>query len=414
MTTGTTRLNAAWTTIDGWPYYEYTQKDWAGDDTPPAQRIKVRTKKTFSYWTTEIVNGHKVPVQKTAVRYYDRPSANRFSVPHNYRATGKYMKQDKFTFKNANATYSGGIINELPWEVLWNANDDIALTGYMRDEIAGSSFNAGVALAESAKTCSMIASNATALYKSLRAAKRGNFRKAWDELQNRDGARPFSRPKRAASSFLELKYGWMPLLQDVHEGARFLAYNYNAPRRLRVVSQRNAGGQRARELDLPYWGLPDNGGNIMVNMIHKESKRVIAYVTEVDIPQLSGLTDPLSIAWELVPYSFVADWFIPIGNWLQGRGLAQAIKGQYVLMHRIQRKFNYVWINQNSGSPFRFIQRPDNAAWEQYYFDRKIFNNIPMPPRPIFKPLSSVVSWSHATSAVALLTNVFSPKARIR
>lgn len=29
-----------------------------------------------------------------------------------------------------------------------------------------------------------------------------------------------------------------------------------------------------------------------------------------------GLTNPAAIAWELVPFSFVVDWFIPIGNFL--------------------------------------------------------------------------------------------------
>ena len=29
-----------------------------------------------------------------------------------------------------------------------------------------------------------------------------------------------------------------------------------------------------------------------------------------------GLTNPAVVAWELVPYSFVLDWLVPIGSWL--------------------------------------------------------------------------------------------------
>lgn len=29
-----------------------------------------------------------------------------------------------------------------------------------------------------------------------------------------------------------------------------------------------------------------------------------------------GVTNPLEVAWELVPFSFVADWFLPVGNYL--------------------------------------------------------------------------------------------------
>jgi len=31
-----------------------------------------------------------------------------------------------------------------------------------------------------------------------------------------------------------------------------------------------------------------------------------------------GFTSPVNVAWELVPFSFVADWFLPIGNFLGG------------------------------------------------------------------------------------------------
>lgn len=33
--------------------------------------------------------------------------------------------------------------------------------------------------------------------------------------------------------------------------------------------------------------------------------------------QQLGVTNPLLLAWELVPYSFIADWFIPVGDYLQ-------------------------------------------------------------------------------------------------
>jgi hypothetical protein len=32
-----------------------------------------------------------------------------------------------------------------------------------------------------------------------------------------------------------------------------------------------------------------------------------------------GLTNPAILAWELIPFSFVADWFIPIGSWLEAQ-----------------------------------------------------------------------------------------------
>jgi hypothetical protein len=31
----------------------------------------------------------------------------------------------------------------------------------------------------------------------------------------------------------------------------------------------------------------------------------------------SGISNPALVAWELVPFSFVADWFVPVGDWLK-------------------------------------------------------------------------------------------------
>lgn len=31
-----------------------------------------------------------------------------------------------------------------------------------------------------------------------------------------------------------------------------------------------------------------------------------------------GLVNPASLAWEIIPFSFVADWFVNVGDWLQG------------------------------------------------------------------------------------------------
>jgi len=43
------------------------------------------------------------------------------------------------------------------------------------------------------------------------------------------------------------------------------------------------------------------------------------------MPQL-GLSRPLTSAWELVPYSFVIDWFVGVGDWLDANQPSLASK----------------------------------------------------------------------------------------
>jgi hypothetical protein len=41
-----------------------------------------------------------------------------------------------------------------------------------------------------------------------------------------------------------------------------------------------------------------------------QNEAIISFVS-------SGITNPLLIGWELVPFSFVVDWFLPVGGWLE-------------------------------------------------------------------------------------------------
>lgn len=53
---------------------------------------------------------------------------------------------------------------------------------------------------------------------------------------------------------------------------------------------------------------------------HVVKAGIKAFVTNDTLVQLGshGLTNPLALAWELFPMSFVINWFLPIGNFLAG------------------------------------------------------------------------------------------------
>lgn len=161
-----------------------------------------------------------------------------------------------------------------------------------------------------------------------------------------------------------------------------------------------------REIDYPYWGFPNGTGNIDLNISHQESKRILALLTEVNTPALAGLQDPLSVAWELLPYSFVLDWFIPVGNYLQARALPQAISGQYIISYRRRARLNFLWIHQTSGSEQIIWKKRAEGSYEQYSFTRSITTTLPNPPLPKIKPLGSVPSWQKALTSVALLVGL--------
>lgn len=406
MTTGSSSFNRVAFVKDGWPYYDYGQKTWTGGDTPSSSRPKDKVVKRYKYFVTEVVNGHKVPVPKEILRTRLVPSRSRPLPPHDYTCAGKEFNQDWYE-----VSWSGGtqhqvlsLINELPHLSAWTPNDDIKLLSKLRNDIAGSDFNAAVTSAESIKTLTMISEHSKRLYLTLSNFRKGNFRRAADELFG--GRRSLKKPSSTASSnWLAMKYGWLPLLNDVSNGAQFLAYTFNSPRVFRVVTQRSLGEKGDSSYDFPYWGL--NGGSyVMAHMERKESKRIVALLTEVNVPALAGLEDPASVAWELVPYSFVIDWFIPIGNWLSARGLAQSLTGTFITSYVHKERLSYLWIKNQGSVSYSFSRRLSRGAWSSWNFSRTVSTSLDVPTRPIVKPLGSLLSWDKAVTSVALLTNL--------
>jgi hypothetical protein len=203
----------------------------------------------------------------------------------------------------------------------------------------------GVALAEARETCGLVGLTAVRIASSLRALRKGKVGTALSLLDgnNYDNVRKvkrklnsFSDPAKAVSAaWLEAQFGWGPMLSDVYGAAQAAGeglqkrnddiglsataarqtskYTQNALYRHRAVRnsdgnflrwQKYAAGQRSDSYQLHY------------------SERQQHYWTVVNPAfrnmQALGLLNPLSVAWELVPLSFVIDWFYPVGNWLNG------------------------------------------------------------------------------------------------
>lgn len=279
----------------------------------------------------------------------------------------------------------------------WNPNKEIALAGKLREKIAGTDFNAGVFLGEGREALSLITSSAWRIGGALRALRRFDFVSAERFLVEgtvRSGAAAKARSKarwtdNLSSNWLQLQYGWLPLLKDVHDGAGFIAHHLSAPLQqvVRVsVSDRTPGTWTSTSPSFYRLDRPE-----FVNQVW-----IKATIREKSVVALSGLMDPLSIAWELMPYSFVVDWFIPIGNYLQARQLDSGINATYVVSRLRRAEGQGVCILSS------YVAEKKSAikVWD---FSRTVSTTFSV-PRPAFKPLSKVASWQHAANAVALLT----------
>jgi hypothetical protein len=132
-----------------------------------------------------------------------------------------------------------------------------------------------------------------------------------------------------------------------------------------------------------------------------------AKLTHINEATLVGLEDPLSTAWELVPYSFVADWFLPIGDYLSASALSRALTGTFVKT-RFDRVHLEGMTRENlPGSDPVFWVFPLESWFHRYGTLERVVTTSLEVPLPSFKGRDKIASWVHAINSVALLTNAF-------
>lgn len=165
--------------------------------------------------------------------------------------------------------------------------------------------NISQSVAEGRRTYSMLANSSVTLWSLYLAAKRRNWSKVAELLGK--GNKTY---RRAADNWLQLQYGWLPLLSDIHgtyqwftdvDENSMLVTGQSSNTRTHVVKGETLYSSWSGSITCV--GYAKYVGKITGNYARSANK--------------GGLVNPLSLAWEVLPYSFVTDWFVPVGNVLQ-------------------------------------------------------------------------------------------------
>jgi hypothetical protein len=229
-------------------------------------------------------------------------------------------------------TWQEADINDLPVSV--DENSAIYNEVYKRFKNAlGDQVQLGVALAEGREAMNMMSNRLFQVARFTHQFARGRFGEAATTLglsrpprglpnTHRGLARNYSDPssreriRDLSSLYLEFHFGWSPLMKDIHEAAEALSSPY-LPHRIYAT------------YNLPWSDdYFEEGHDPSTDMYHKiEIKRAyrqkIAMRADMSVsnPNLAlasqlGLINPATIGWELVPFSFVLDWFANVGDFL--------------------------------------------------------------------------------------------------
>lgn len=292
--------------------------------------------------------------------------------------------------------------NSLPWP---SANEiaraEVSALLKVRDQ----KFNAALAIKEADKTAKLIGDRVFTLYSSYRHFRRGRFSEAAKAL----GIRGPKSGKGSANNWLEYQYGWMPLLQDIHGayGEITRPYRYGGMP-IGVKARVNSVEERKIVTPLDVFSVE--------SQIQYQFRTQVCLWYRIDNEALFaassvGMVNPLEIAWELTPWSFVVDWLIPIGDVL---GALTATSGTTFIGGTRTLTTTGTCSDVLSGGSQtaepggvyeRKITGTGNATQRRRIFkmQRSLYYSSPFPV-PYYK---SPISTGHALNALALLRGLF-------
>lgn len=283
----------------------------------------------------------------------------------------------------------------LPYALDWSDMEGPAYSrflGKVRDERA----NLAVDLAEGRQTYQMVAS-------------------AMDTIIGYAKRIPVGPVSVMANAWLAYKYGWLPAYQTLYGVANYTRTNllqrqitssYTKYTNHAGLSHTNQG----RYIETP--------SGYTTQKIRWGARLVLRNPSMYDVQRLTSL-NPLAIAWELVPFSFVFDWFYDVGGFLadsetvisMGHNLQYGYKTyshKTELLHRWNGATYGYQMPPAGGSPaYRVVSA--SAASRHKGYARYPISSFPLPYAPT---VQADLGASRIISGAALLHQLFHTRKR--
>lgn len=270
---------------------------------------------------------------------------------------------------------------------IMSANDELTLQSRLSEAVKGHQFNLAVSAAQGKQTVDMVVNAVTSIGGAISDLKKGRFESA----ARRFGVnqRPSTLSKKDVSGrWLELQYGWLPLISDVHEAANAYAALTGKPRTERVSVSLTRKAQRDSSSSPSAYSCK---GTV------EERWRILYEMSEsLSTPRSLGLTDPASVVWELIPYSFVIDWFLPIGSYLENLNTIPQLQGRFLTIKT--RRFQGSAMNFDSF--YQFSVKPTEYV-DYFNMSRRMSTSLVV-PKPEFESLTEAMSPKRIYNAIAL------------
>lgn len=270
-----------------------------------------------------------------------------------------------------------------------------------RQKVADGKISVGLAVAESKLTLALLVELVTKLVKVIRAVRRGR----WSEAGKILGYRTWKDTKGLSDSWLQYQYGLKPLISDIYGAQEQLKAGFREKEQTFKVSRQLRQALVPQDFVVPATD-PDIWTNDAKFIANGKAFEIIKFVYFMKVSDASlhalaqlGLVNPAVIAWELVPFSFVIDWLLPIGNFLDGATATLGttfIAGYEDRLISADLTLDRYFLNFVSGDVGKH-------SLKQYSFQRIPLFTPVLPMLPHFK---NPFSTTHVISAAALVRSL--------
>lgn len=273
----------------------------------------------------------------------------------------------------------------------------------LSDKVREKDIDLGIAIGEYKETAAFIATAMSKTARSYRMLRRGRLGDAVKTIKGfRRSKGENNIPKEAitmaSGAWLSYQLALKPLLGDVHSALELMENSIDTSQRYLNVHS------TLREITF----AEDELNSYMFSSMacHGKVTFVIDNPFWYTMSQV-GVTNPISTAWELVPFSFVVDWFTPVGSVLTSMVPPQGVEfidGYTYMKLRGHSK------QQSDNGPYT------DQGWHTIGFSfEKYKDRIPLNtwPKPKFHVPDLSLSIGKVTTGLALLWSVFATEGDI-